>query len=185
MSASNTEELEAKIASLSEQIKALSDENVKTRRSNEDLMYNLDEDNIPMFRKVTDSINGIQSTITQQADKIALVVSGTGEDSSINAAGIVAAINSGASTVIISADHINLSGYITATDLSTSGSTTINGDNITTGHISASYISANESRNGSSWIQFTSPMWITDTNGAISNSWGLINNGNLLRLFRL
>lgn len=38
-------------------------------------------------------------------------------------------------------DKIDISGYVTFTDLETSGSTTINGDNITTGYISANRIS--------------------------------------------
>ena len=38
-------------------------------------------------------------------------------------------------------DSINLTGYVTFNDLKTSGSTTINGDNITTGSISANRIS--------------------------------------------
>lgn len=38
-------------------------------------------------------------------------------------------------------DKIDISGYVTFTDLQTSGSTTINGDNITTGSISANRIS--------------------------------------------
>lgn len=38
-------------------------------------------------------------------------------------------------------DKIDISGYVTFTDLETSGSTTINGDNITTGSISANRIS--------------------------------------------
>lgn len=38
-------------------------------------------------------------------------------------------------------DKIDISGYVTFTDLKTSGSTTINGDNITTGYISANRIS--------------------------------------------
>ena len=38
-------------------------------------------------------------------------------------------------------DKIDISGYVTFTDLKTSGSTTINGDNITTGSISANRIS--------------------------------------------
>lgn len=49
------------------------------------------------------------SQITQSADRIALVVDGNG----IKAASIVASVNSSGSSVVISADHVNLSGYLT------------------------------------------------------------------------
>lgn len=89
----------------------------------------------------TTSINNItnttvpelQSQIKQQANKISLVVSANG----INAASIVTAINSAGSNVKISADHVNISGFVTFSDLKTEGSTTINAGNITTGTISA------------------------------------------------
>lgn len=78
----------------------------------------------------------LQSQITQTANKISAVVSAVDDSSgNVTAASIVAAINGAASTVKISADHIVLSGVITAEDLSGSGTTVINGDNILTGTI--------------------------------------------------
>lgn len=75
------------------------------------------------------------------SNKFSLVV---GDDGKITPASIVAAINSSGSDVSISADHlsisapeIDLSGYVTFTDLSRSGQTSINGDNIVSGTISA------------------------------------------------
>ena len=53
---------------------------------------------------------------------------------------IASIINQSATTVTISAQKLDLTGYITATSLSTAGATTINGANITTGTISADRI---------------------------------------------
>ena len=66
--------------------------------------------------EVSNSVSELQSSITVQANKIALVVEGTGNNAHIKPASIVAAINNGASSVIISADHINLDGYVQASD---------------------------------------------------------------------
>ena len=66
---------------------------------------------------VEDSASGLRAEIGVQADRIGLVVEGTGENASIKAAQIVAAVNDGASSVVISADHINLDGYLKATDI--------------------------------------------------------------------
>ena len=54
--------------------------------------------------------------------------------------GVISAINLSSESATISANKVNLNGYVTVTDLSTSGSTTINGDNITTGTINANLI---------------------------------------------
>ena len=87
----------------------------------------------------TSSINSLntkttnlQSQITQNSNSISLVVSGD----SVNAASIVTAINNSASTVKISADHVNISGFVTVEDLKGEGKTEINGSNITSGTIS-------------------------------------------------
>ena len=53
----------------------------------------------------------------------------------IGTANVVATINSSSEGITINAAKLNLVGLITATNLSTSGSTTINGDNITTGTV--------------------------------------------------
>jgi len=68
---------------------------------------------------VGDYIAGVNASITTQADRISLVVEGTGANAKIKPASIVTAINNGASSVIISASHINLDGYVKATDLTT------------------------------------------------------------------
>ena len=74
--------------------------------------------------EVNNKTASLQSQITQQADKISLVVQGTGSNASIKAAQIVAAINNGGSSILISADHVRLdaSGSVKLTDaLSVSG----------------------------------------------------------------
>jgi hypothetical protein len=75
------------------------------------------------------SIPALQSQITQQANNISLVVNQNG----IKAAEIVAAINEAGSYVQISADHVNITGFVTFTDLSTKGSTVIDAGNVSTG----------------------------------------------------
>lgn len=89
----------------------------------------------PTERRYKRSIGGLRSEISIQEGKISLVVSETSGGNVVNAASIVTAINGSSSSVIISADKINLDGYVTVTDLSTQGQTVINGANITTGII--------------------------------------------------
>ena len=76
-------------------------------------------------------VNSLESEINQTAEEISLKVSKNE---------IISAINLSTESIDISSDKINLTGYITATDLSTGGATTINGSNITTGTISADRI---------------------------------------------
>lgn len=54
---------------------------------------------------------------------------------------IISKINQTAEQIQIQASKVNLTGYITATNLATSGQTVINGGNITTGELSADRIS--------------------------------------------
>lgn len=58
------------------------------------------------------------------------------------------------------ADNIDLTGYVTFSALSTTGQTTINGSNITTGTITADRIGANK---GSNYITFGSPIYMSTT----------------------
>lgn len=66
--------------------------------------------------EVTSAISGVNSSITQNANKIALVVETKSGNNVIKTASIVTAIN-GDSSVTISADRINLNGYVKATDI--------------------------------------------------------------------
>lgn len=94
-----------------------------------------------LISTIYDTQNGLVSKVEQNANSIALVVDSTTD--TINAASIVAAINDAGSTVKISADHVDITGFVTFTDLSNDSSTTIiNGANIRTGTISADRIGA-------------------------------------------
>ena len=77
-----------------------------------------------------DNVNMWQSKLNVQADRIGLVVEGSGENASIKAASITAAINNGGSTVTISADKIIMDGQTVATQI---GATNANITNLTTG----------------------------------------------------
>ena len=61
----------------------------------------------------------------------------------VDANGVISAINLSEEGVQISADKINLSGYVTISSLTASGTTAIDGSRITTGYISADRIAAN------------------------------------------
>ena len=89
-----------------------------------------------------DNANMWASKLKVQADRISLVVTGTGENAKINPASIVAAINSqtGTSTVKISADKIALNGTVIA-DL-------IEGEDITVGTLSAYIVAADTVNTG-------------------------------------
>jgi hypothetical protein len=81
-----------------------------------------------------------QSKLNVQADRIGLVVSGTGANASIKAAEIVASINSSGSSVTISADKIILSGETVASAISSDRAAF---QNLVTGEAEADYILAN------------------------------------------
>lgn len=69
--------------------------------------------------EVNSAISNVNASITTQANRISLVVEGTGANAKIRPAQIVSAINNGESSIIISASHINLDGYVKATDITT------------------------------------------------------------------
>lgn len=66
---------------------------------------------------VNNAKDELQGKIDVQADRISLVVEGTGSNAHIKPASIVSAINNGSSSIVISADHINLDGYVTVSAL--------------------------------------------------------------------
>lgn len=74
-----------------------------------------------------------ESRITQNAESITLRVEKNG---------VISAINQTSETITIDASKINLSGYVTMSNLATAGETIIDGANITTGYISADRIAA-------------------------------------------
>ena len=113
---------------------------------------------------LSDSISGLETTVsetlasfTATADdkyaKTEQIASITNSSGKVTAASIVAAVNSSGSSVKISADKVDISGFVTFSDLSRAGYSTINGSNITTGKIQAITISGSNFRsilNGSS-----------------------------------
>ena len=78
-------------------------------------LYSVIEQTATQIRsEVTNTTAGLTSSITQNANKIALVVETRGGTDYIKPASIVAAINDGASTIKLSADHIDIDGLVTA-----------------------------------------------------------------------
>lgn len=77
-------------------------------------------------QEVVSTKDDLKSSIDIQADRIGLVVEGTGANAHIRPAQIVASINAqtGTSTVYIGADKIKLDGYVMATYLTTDWVTT-------------------------------------------------------------
>ena len=74
------------------------------------------------------------SSYEQTASKIALMVSSVDDvNGNVTAASIVAAINAAGSSVKISADHVNISGFVTVSDLEGEGTVEINAGNIAAG----------------------------------------------------
>jgi hypothetical protein len=88
----NETQLLREIAELKNEVASLKEQQIKSRRDENDRMYNLDSDNIP-------SLNGI-------VKEIRLIV----QDGAVSGALIIQAINSTESEAQILASHINLSG---------------------------------------------------------------------------
>lgn len=77
----------------------------------------------------------------QQGMKSQIAANAQGLTTTVQKGEIISQINQSAESVTINANRVNLAGYVTAMDLSTGGTTTINGDNITTGSIDANKVS--------------------------------------------
>ena len=93
---------------------------------------------------VSNAASGIYSAIDVQANRISLVVQGTGDNARIKPAQIVAAINNGSSSIKLSADHIELDGntiatYLKAVDL-TVNALTVDGGEVNCGVINSGAI---------------------------------------------
>lgn len=85
----------------------------------------------PQLDNTSNDLGSKYSSVKQTADKIEwLVASGTTESDFTITDRLISLISTG----------INITGYVTFNDLSTSGKTTINGSNITTGRINADLI---------------------------------------------
>ncbi len=67
---------------------------------------------------------------TENEASISQIVSAVGSGGRVTAASIVAAVNEAGSSVKISADHVDITGFVTFEDLSGDGTATVNGNNI-------------------------------------------------------
>lgn len=83
------------------------------------------------FPNIASRMYNAESSITQQAGLIS---------SKVNVNGVISAINQTAESITIDARRLNLNGYVTISNLSNSGQTTINGSNIKTGTIDANMV---------------------------------------------
>ena len=121
----------------------------------------------------------MNASINIKADEINQVVSKkVGNDE------IISKINQSAEAVSINASKVNLSGYVTISNLSTSGKTTINGGNITTGTIDASKatitnINADNIKSGTITGRAISGGTITGTKITNGNNFVVDANGNM------
>ena len=103
--------------------------------ANSAIYSNISQTATQIRSEVTNSVNGLSSRITQNADKVSIVVD---DNKNLKTASIVAGINGQeGSYVKIRADKINLTGYVTASQLSA-----LEADitNLTTGRTTASYL---------------------------------------------
>lgn len=120
-----------------------------------------------------------KSEIKQTTDSITSTVSkkvGNNE--------VISKINQSAETVTINANKVNLSGYVTVSNLKTAGKTTINGSNITTGTIDASKatitnINASNIKSGTISGRAISGGSITGTTITNGNNFKVDANGNM------
>lgn len=97
--------------------------------------------------RASNAESALSGRIQVQADKVSMVVEETAGGNVVKAASIVAAINNAGSSVVISADHINLDGYVTASQLSTQKARI---DNILNGTTTATTLKATNTYFGSS-----------------------------------
>lgn len=84
---------------------------------------------------------------------------------------IISKINQTPETITINASKLNLQGYVTASDLSGTGTTTINGANITTGTINADRLNVND-------LSSVSTNLGTITSGLIANNRARLDLGS-------
>lgn len=119
--------------------------------------------------------NEMNSAITLKANEITSTVSKkVGEDE------IISKINQSAEKVQVSATKLDLKGYATFSDLSTSGKTTINGDNITTGTIKSKNYAVDENGNATAGTQINLTNGIIDSKNFTLDSKGNVNVSGLL-----
>ena len=133
------------------------------------------------------NLNDMKASINTQADRISLVVEGTGANAHIKPAAIVASINDASSTIKISADHIVLDGDAVATSLSGKDifANDLRCDNLDVdSDISCGVLSAYGVETGSLSVNNTDPMTAISAIGSATESGGQVTipttrlNGN-------
>ena len=117
--------------------------------------------------------SSLSSSITQNADRIALVVEQDGQgNDQIKTASIVAGINAqSGSYVKIQAAKINLSGYVTATDLETTNAKI---SNLMSGQTTATYINCYNFRVGAAQFTFGTGIVKKETVSIGGNNYNLL-----------
>lgn len=145
-----TEEMESKIAQTSNSI------TLGVSKKLNDYYYTKSEIDI--------TNEGIKSTVSEKV----------GNDE------VISKINQSAEKVQVSATKLDLKGYATFSDLSTSGKTTINGDNITTGTIKSKNYAVDENGNATAGTQINLTNGIIDSKNFTLDSKGNVNVSGLL-----
>ena len=108
-----------------------------------------------IIQGVEDEFGQLESSFTQTANSVSAIVKNIGSEGSVTAASIIAAINNDYSEVMIKADKVDISGFVTFSDLSGSGQTTINGDNIKTGTLQGiNFVALGSSAQGEEYNSF-------------------------------
>lgn len=120
------------------------------------------------FSSMETTQEGTISRVTQLEADVDGISSSVVYTDTYNGQTIASLINQSASTVTINASHINLTGYVTMTNLQTAGQTTINGANLTTGIIKDS--SGNTTWNLSTGALSSKKLSITSTNFKLTES---------------
>lgn len=82
------------------------------------------------IKSLQSSIAVIEQTADENGASISQIVSAVGTDGEVTASSIVAAVNESGSKVMISADKVDISGFVTFSSLENDGESTINGNNI-------------------------------------------------------
>ena len=115
-----TSEVRANYQGLSSKItQTASDITAEVRADYEGLSSTITQTASSIRSEVSSQYDGLSSSITQEKNRIDLVVEKKNGQNVIKAASIMTAINDDTSSVVIEADHINLNGYVKATDLTT------------------------------------------------------------------
>ena len=111
-------EVQRNLARLEVQADSITSTVQKNSRGLGELSSTVEQTASQIRTEVANTASGLRSQIIQQADRISLVVEGTGSDAKVNTASIVAGVNSqSGSYVKIQANKINLTGYVTASQL--------------------------------------------------------------------